>query len=149
MAKRLIIDSCRHLIEAYGVDGFRFDLAELLGVDVLREIEAALKRVKHDVILIAEPWSFRGHIAGALGDTGWASWNDGYRDFVRSYVLGGGTAAQLEYYLKGSPWFLPSGPRRRSTTPSRTTTAPGSTTSRRMPTTTASSRPPTTAGART
>jgi pullulanase len=106
MAKRLIIDSCRHLIETYGVDGFRFDLAELLGVDVLREIEAALKRVKHDVILIAEPWSFRGHIAGALRDTGWASWNDGYRDFVRDYVRGGSTAAQLEYYLKGSPWYF-------------------------------------------
>ncbi|MEI6051904.1 MAG: alpha-amylase family glycosyl hydrolase, partial [Opitutaceae bacterium] len=39
MAKRLIIDSCLHLITAYGVDGFRFDLAELLGADVLREIE--------------------------------------------------------------------------------------------------------------
>ncbi len=106
MAKRLIIDSCRHLIEAYGVDGFRFDLAELLGVDVLREIEAALKCVKHDVILIAEPWSFRGHIAGALHDTGWASWNDGYRDCVRDYVRGGHTAAQMEYYLKGSPWYF-------------------------------------------
>ena len=106
MAKRLIVDSCRHLIEAYGVDGFRFDLAELLGVDVLREIEVALKRVKHDVILIAEPWSFRGHIAGALRDTGWASWNDGYRDFVRDYVRGAGPAAQMEYYLKGSPWYF-------------------------------------------
>jgi pullulanase len=75
-------------------------------VDVLREIEVALKRVKHDVILIAEPWSFRGHIAGALRDTGWASWNDGYRDCVRDYVRGGSTAAQLEYYLKGSPWYF-------------------------------------------
>jgi pullulanase len=106
MAKRMIVDSCRHLIEAYGVDGFRFDLAELLGVEVLREIETALKRVKHDVILIAEPWSFRGHIAGALRDSGWASWNDGYRNFVRDYVRGGGTAAELEYYLKGSPWYF-------------------------------------------
>jgi pullulanase len=88
MARRLIIDSCIHFIEAYGVDGFRFDLAELLGVDVLREIEVALKKVKPDVILIAEPWSFRGHIAGALRDTGWASWNDGYRNFVRDYVRG-------------------------------------------------------------
>ena len=106
MAKRLIIDSCIHLIEAYGIDGFRFDLAELIGADVLREIETALKRVKADVILIAEPWSFRGHIAGALRDTGWASWNDGYRDFVRDYVRGGGTAARLEYFLRGSPWYF-------------------------------------------
>lgn len=105
MARRLIIDSCRHLIETYGVDGFRFDLAELLGVDVLRDIEKALKRVKPDVILIAEPWSFRAHIAGALRDTGWTSWNDGYRDFVRDYVRGGGTTEAFEYYLKGSPWY--------------------------------------------
>lgn len=106
MARRLIIDSCRHLIEAYGVDGFRFDLAELLGVDVLRDVEVALKRVKPDVILIAEPWSFRGHIAGVLRDTGWASWNDGYRDGVRDYVRGAAPADRLEYFLRGSPWYF-------------------------------------------
>ncbi|HNC25257.1 MAG TPA: glycoside hydrolase family 1, partial [Opitutaceae bacterium] len=92
--------------ETYGVDGFRFDLAELLGVEVLRDIEAALKRAKPGVILIAEPWSFRGHIAGVLRDTGWASWNDGYRDFIRDYVRGGGSAERMEYFLKGSPWFF-------------------------------------------
>jgi pullulanase/glycogen debranching enzyme len=106
MAKRLIIDSCVHLIEAYGVDGFRFDLAELLGIDVLKDVEEALKRVKPGVILIAEPWSFRAHIAGALRDTGWASWNDGYRNFVRDYVRGNGPAERLEYFLRGSPWYF-------------------------------------------
>jgi pullulanase/glycogen debranching enzyme len=106
MATRLIIDSCTHLIEAYGIDGFRFDLAELIGVEPLREIERALKRVKPDVVLIAEPWSFRGHIAGALRDTGWASWNDGYRDFVRDYVGGRGAAVRMEYFLRGSPWYF-------------------------------------------
>ncbi len=106
MAKRLIIDSCLHFIEAYGIDGFRFDLAELLGVEVLRDVEVALKRVKPDVILIAEPWSFRGHIAGALRDTGWASWNDGYRDFLRDYVRAAGAPERMEYFLRGSPWYF-------------------------------------------
>ena len=106
MAKRLIIDSLIHFVEVYGVDGFRFDLAELLGVEVLREVETVLKRIKPDVILIAEPWSFRGHIAGALRDTGWASWNDGYRNFLRDFVRGGGTRVGYEYYLKGSPWYF-------------------------------------------
>ena len=106
MARRLIIDSCVHYLETFGVDGFRFDLAELLGAEVLRDIEVALKRAKPDVILIAEPWSFRGHIAGALRDTGWASWNDGYRDQVRDYVRGRGDAARMEYFLRGSPWYF-------------------------------------------
>lgn len=106
MARRLIIDACIHLVETFGIDGFRFDLAELLGVEVLRDIEAALKAVKPDIILIAEPWSFRGHIAGALGSTGWASWNDGYRNFLRDYVRGGSTREAFEYFLKGSPWYF-------------------------------------------
>ena len=103
MARRLMLDSLTHLLEVYGVDGFRFDLAELLGVDVLREIEVALKRVKPDVVLIAEPWSFRGHIAQDLRPTGFASWNDGYRDFLRDYVRGGGTTGGFAYFLQGSP----------------------------------------------
>lgn len=106
MTTRLICDSLIHFIEIYGVDGFRFDLAELIGVDVLRQIEATVKTVKPDVILIAEPWSFRGHIAAALRPTGFASWNDGYRNFIREYVRGGGAADKLEYYLKGSPWHF-------------------------------------------
>ncbi len=106
MATRLIIDSCTHLIETFGVDGFRFDLAELLGVEVLKEIEVALKQVKPDVILIAEPWSFRGHIAGPLAETGWASWNDGYRRFLKDFVHAKGTHESFEYYFKGSPWYF-------------------------------------------
>ena len=104
MAGRLIIDSCAHLIETYAIDGFRFDLADLVGLEMLKEIEVAMKRLKPDVILIAEPWSFRGHLGGALRDTGWASWNDGYRNFVRDFVRGGATREGYEYFLKGSPW---------------------------------------------
>ncbi|HLP09589.1 MAG TPA: alpha-amylase family glycosyl hydrolase [Opitutaceae bacterium] len=106
MALRLIIDSCAHFIRAYGVDGFRFDLADLIGLEPLKRIETALKKVKSDVILIAEPWSFRGHLAGALSETGWASWNDGYRKFLPSYVRGEGSREGFEYFLKGSPWFF-------------------------------------------
>jgi pullulanase/glycogen debranching enzyme len=62
--------------------------------------------VKPDVILIAEPWSFRGHIAAALRPTGFASWNDGYRNFLREYVHGRGAADRMEYFLKGSPWHF-------------------------------------------
>lgn len=102
MARRLIIDSLIHLVEAFGVDGFRFDLAELLTVETLREVEIALKRVKPSVILIAEPWSFRGNIAWRLRSIGFSFWNDGYREFVADYVRGHGNPEGLEYFMKGS-----------------------------------------------
>lgn len=103
MARRLIIDSLVHLVEVYDVDGFRFDLAELLGVETLTEIEKRLKEVKPGIILIAEPWSFRGHIGRQMRDTGFTSWNDGFRDFLRLLVRGEGSHEAIEFFLSGSP----------------------------------------------
>jgi pullulanase/glycogen debranching enzyme len=103
MARRLIIESLIHLIETYDVDGFRFDLAELIGIEVLREIEVELKKVKPSIILIAEPWSFRGHIQDELKETGFASWNDGFRESIADYVCGEGNQDSIQYFLAGSP----------------------------------------------
>lgn len=102
MGRRLIIDSLIHLVKTFDVDGFRFDLAELIGKETLRAVEKALKQVKPGIILIAEPWSFRGHIAHALRDTGFASWNDGYRNFMAEYLRGHGNPEGLRYFMGGS-----------------------------------------------
>lgn len=102
MVRRLIVESLLFLIERFDVDGFRFDLGELLGRDTLVEIEKAVKAVKPSTIVIAEPWSFRGHIIGQLKETGIASWNDGYREFMKDYVGGEGGAEGLFYFMTGS-----------------------------------------------
>ena len=90
-------------MEVYDVDGFRFDLAELIGIEVLKEIEVALKAVKPSVVLIAEPWSFRGHIQHELKESDFASWNDGFRESITQYVCGEGTSDTIQYFLSGSP----------------------------------------------
>ena len=110
MSKRLIIESLLHFIEVYDIDGFRFDLAELLGLEVLMEIETALKAAKPSIILIAEPWSFRDNIALALKRTGFASWNDLYRDFIYEYLSGRGDQDGIRYFLAGSTGHLTSHP---------------------------------------
>nr|VFK25807.1 MAG: Pullulanase/glycogen debranching enzyme [Candidatus Kentron sp. MB] len=110
MARRLIIDSLCYFIECYGVDGFRFDLAQLIGLETLKEIESALKKVKPSVILIAEPWSFLGHMALDLKHTGFASWNDGFREFVYKYLLCEGNQQGLHYYMGGSTRHLTARP---------------------------------------
>lgn len=102
MAQRIIIESLKHFVLFYGVDGFRFDLADLVGKPVLQEIERELKAVNPDIILIAEPWSFRGHIGRDLRDTGFASWNDGYRESLKEYVRGEASSETLAYFLRGS-----------------------------------------------
>ncbi|WP_269523841.1 alpha-amylase family glycosyl hydrolase [Coraliomargarita parva] len=103
MARRLIVESLKHLVEVYDVDGFRFDLAELIGIEVLREIEKELKAIKPTLVLIAEPWSFRGHIQDELRETGFASWNDGFRESMAKYICGNGNQEGIAYFLSGSP----------------------------------------------
>nr|VFJ50996.1 MAG: Pullulanase/glycogen debranching enzyme [Candidatus Kentron sp. FM]VFJ51071.1 MAG: Pullulanase/glycogen debranching enzyme [Candidatus Kentron sp. FM]VFK08820.1 MAG: Pullulanase/glycogen debranching enzyme [Candidatus Kentron sp. FM] len=110
MARRLIIDSLVHFVECYNIDGFRFDLAHLIGLETLKAIESALEKIKPSIILIAEPWSFRGHIAEKLKHTGFASWNDGYREFVYRYLLGNGNQEGLHYYMAGSTKHLTARP---------------------------------------
>jgi len=102
MARRLIIDSLCYLVETFDVDGFRFDLAELIGISTLAAIEKALKEIKPSIILVAEPWSFRGHIAHDLKRTGYAYWNDGFRDFLPKYLGGHGNVPGISYFMKGS-----------------------------------------------
>ncbi|MCH8474511.1 MAG: glycoside hydrolase family 1 [Opitutales bacterium] len=103
MTRRLILDSLEYWVKVFNVDGFRFDLGELVGVETLREVEKHLKAIKPGIILIAEPWSFRGHIAQALRSTGFSSWNDGFRDFVLEYLREEGNHDGLRYFLTGSP----------------------------------------------
>ena len=108
---RLVMDSLRYWVEVMHVDGFRFDLATVLGreahgfdvnggfLDALRQ-DPVLARVR----LIAEPWDL-GPGGYQLG--GWPSpfleWNDKYRDTVRRYWRGDGQmAADLAARLLGS-----------------------------------------------
>jgi pullulanase/glycogen debranching enzyme len=101
MSLRLIIESLTHLVEAYDVDGFRFDLAELMSIEVLKQVGDALRKVKPSVVLIAEPWSFRGSIQWDTRMAGFAFWNDGFREFVKAYVKGHGNPDALTYFAKG------------------------------------------------
>ncbi len=90
---RMILDSLRHFVTKCGVDGFRFDLAPVLGRDhrgfdpaarFFREI--AEDPVLGDRVLIAEPWDI-GPGGYHLGNfpAPFLEWNDVYRDDVRRF----------------------------------------------------------------
>ena len=99
MFKRLVHAALRHWTETLGVDGVRLDLAELLGTPLLREIEEDFRARAPHKILIAEPWSFRGHVARDLDHTTWTSWDDAFREFLPAYVRGHAKAADLLHHV--------------------------------------------------
>ncbi|BDU49446.1 pullulanase-associated domain-containing protein [Haliovirga abyssi] len=55
MVRKLIIDSLKHFVNEYGVDGFRFDLMGFIDTDTMKEIR---KEVGDKIILQGEAWNF-------------------------------------------------------------------------------------------
>ena len=99
LTQALVLDSLRYWRDAIGIDGYRFDLAPVLGNtcgpgcfrfdrDALpARIATELARPKDGgfgVDLIAEPWALAPG-SYQLGEfpAGWAEWNDRYRDLIR------------------------------------------------------------------
>ena len=100
-ARRLIIDSLLSLVNDYKVDGFRFDLGELLGLSLLAEIESELLKVNPKLILIAEPWSFRGRLPLEINQLKYSLWSDNCREKLLQYVKGHGSSTEMIELLKG------------------------------------------------
>ncbi|MBX3635446.1 MAG: glycogen debranching protein GlgX [Rubrivivax sp.] len=106
-----VMDSLRLWVTDFGVDGFRFDLAPVLGRGdhgferdgpffkaVLQD--PVLQRVR----LVAEPWDLGpgGYQVGGF-PRGWLEWNDKFRDAARAFWLGGDcTRGELALRLAGS-----------------------------------------------
>ena len=92
-----ILAALRHWVVEMHVDGFRFDLASVLGRDGAGNLLAnapLLERIAEDPILrdakiIAEAWDSAGaYEVGSFSERRWAEWNGRYRDDVRRFWRG-------------------------------------------------------------
>jgi glycogen operon protein len=107
----LVMDSLRYWVEEMGVDGFRFDLATVLGrthggFDSLGGFLGAATQdpVLRTSKLIAEPWDVGpdGYQVGGF-PAPWSEWNDKYRDVVRDFWKGAeGALAEFATRITGS-----------------------------------------------
>jgi isoamylase len=107
----LVLDSLRYWAEEMHVDGFRFDIAPVLGrrdpaFDPAAPFFEAVRRdpVLADLKLIAEPWDLGpdGYQVGGF-PPGWAEWNGKFRDGVRRFWRGDtGAVGELARRLTGS-----------------------------------------------
>ena len=107
---QMVTDSLRYWVEEVQVDGFRFDLGTILarepnGFDNQSGFLKACSQdpVLNTVKLIAEPWDCGpgGYQVGEF-PPGWAEWNDKFRDDVRGFWKGNGSAAALTQRLCAS-----------------------------------------------
>jgi len=102
MMRRLIIENVLYWMREFHVDGFRFDLAELIDMETLMTLRDAARAENPDVLLISEPWSFRRDHKYELTGTGWAAWNNEFRDSVKYFVLGRGNRDDVKKAIRGS-----------------------------------------------
>ena len=112
---QMIVECLRYWVIEYRIDGFRFDLASILGRNedgtpmhnppLLESLAAdpLLSGVK----LIAEAWDAGGlYQVGSFPsrDNRWAEWNGKYRDDIRCFLKGdSGKATAASYRIVGSP----------------------------------------------
>lgn len=116
---RMILDSLRHWVTEYHVDGFRFDLASVFARrgdgSVYWDDSPIVSAIRSDPILgqvrlIAEPWDARGlhQLGAAFPGKRWLQWNDRFRDEIRRFVRGDKDNVNwLMYRIYGSDDVFP------------------------------------------
>lgn len=112
VVRNFILDCLRYWVVEMHVDGFRFDLASILGRDQQGHLvpdpplleQIAEDPILRDVKLIAEAWDAGGaYLVGRFPGERWSEWNGVYRDDVRRFWRGdAGMAGALASRLCGS-----------------------------------------------
>lgn len=114
IVRMMVRDCLRYWVSEYHIDGFRFDLASILGRDqngAPLPNPPLLEMLAYDPILansklIAEAWDAGGlYQVGSFPAYGrWAEWNGKYRDDIRKFVKGDrGMVGVVSTRVQGSP----------------------------------------------
>ena len=117
-AMELVMDSLKYWTRDMHVDGFRFDLATVLGrkpdeadpedwqaqkrffTDHELLVRIAEFAKKENIEVIAEAWDLWGYEVGKF-PRGWGEWNGRYRDAVRSFAKGDGNTLEFLEMVNG------------------------------------------------
>jgi isoamylase len=113
VVRSLILSCLRNLVAEADIDGFRFDLASILGRNRRGEVmiePPVIESISEDALLadtkmIAEPWDAAGvyQVGSFPGGARWSVWNGKYRDDVRRFWRGDpGLTSALATRLCGS-----------------------------------------------
>lgn len=89
MVRKFILDSCNHWVKDYHVDGFRFDLMELMDIKTTKDIVRLTTNIDKNFIIYGEPWKGgdsqvkNGTYKGSQKKENFSVFNDTFRDAIR------------------------------------------------------------------
>ena len=104
MAKKYVIDSLKHWMQDYHINGFRFDLMGCLESETMKEIYDELYEIDPKVMVYGEPWTggTSGVVEGASAavsgssDNGVGAFDDDFRDAIKGAEFGGFNIGQIQ-----------------------------------------------------
>lgn len=115
MYRKFMIDSLKHWMKDYHINGFRFDLMGLHETSTMKEIYNALKEIDKNVMVYGEPWtggtstvksgvekSKIDSCSSSKEENGVACFNDDYRNAVKGAEFGGFQKGQVQGTFSGS-----------------------------------------------
>lgn len=87
MVRKFILDSCKHWVDHYKIDGLRFDLMAILDAETMKQIKADMDSRNQNIIVYGEPWmaldSPLPQHEQTKKDKNIGFFNDTYRDALR------------------------------------------------------------------
>lgn len=104
MVKKYVIDSLKHWMQDYHINGFRFDLMGCLESETMKEIYDELYKIDPKVMVYGEPWTggTSGVVEGASAavsgssDNGVGAFDDDFRDAIKGAEFGGFNIGQIQ-----------------------------------------------------
>ncbi|MDE5899686.1 MAG: alpha-amylase, partial [Treponemataceae bacterium] len=113
MVRKYVIESLKHWMKDYHINGFRFDLMGLHETETMQEIYKELSAIDKNVMVYGEPWTGNGSypadgckgavaVSGAAGGNGVGAFDDDFRDAIKGAEYGGFQKGQVQGTNKDS-----------------------------------------------
>lgn len=117
MVRKFIVDSCVYFVDAFDIDGYRFDLMGITDIETMNEVRRRLVEIKPNIVLYGEGWNMASGIDESIRATmqnhrklpGYRFFNDSFRDAIggkldgsTSGIYGSEPSALIDMYLNGS-----------------------------------------------
>ncbi len=104
VVKKYVIDSLKHWMNDYHINGFRFDLMGCLEADTMKDIYDALYEIDKNVLVYGEPWtggtsavkSGAKKAGKGTAGTGYGAFDDDFRDAIKGAEFGGFGQGQVQ-----------------------------------------------------